>query len=94
MSIYLPTRETEVGAQQPERSGARAGRAAERRELGLRWACASMHLLAGCAFVVAGALACKFVLLTSFRRGALLSLALYAAIAAAVWLAGPSGPDF
>ena len=94
MSIYLFTRETEAGAQRPERVKARAGRAEERRGRGFYLVCAFTHLLAGCAFVVAGAYACRFALLISFRRGVLLSLVLYAAIATAVWLAGGSGTDF
>ena len=52
-----------------------------------------MHLLAGCAFTAAGAFVCKVILLISFRAGALLSLAFYAAAAVAAWLAGRYDPD-
>ena len=94
MSIHLPTRVEGVGAQEPERDSAHARRAEGRRERGLRRACAFMHLLAGCAFAVAGAYACEFVLLISFKRGALFSLLLYAAVAAVFWVAAGSGADF
>lgn len=76
------------------RDEARASRSENRRERSLYPVCAFMYLLAGCAFVVAGTFTFRFLFLTSFRRGALLSLALYAAVAAAAWLAGRSGPDF
>jgi len=94
MSIRLSTRVEGVGAQRPGHDGVSVGRAGGRRERGLRWACVFMHLLAGCAFAVAGAYACEFVLLTSFKRGAFFSLLLYAAVAAAIWLAAGSGADF
>jgi len=48
------------------------------------------HVVAGCAFAVAGAFACKFIMLVPFRRGALLCLAVYAAAGEGYTLEIPS----
>jgi hypothetical protein len=91
--MHLSALETRIGLRQPEPGRARASHTEKRREHGLRLACALMHLLAGCAFVVAGVFTCEFILLIHFVRGALLSLVVYSATATAVWLAGRSDPD-
>jgi hypothetical protein len=94
MSTHLPARETGIGLRGRGRVGARARTNESRRGDYLGGVCAFIHLLGGCAFAVAGAFTCRFILLTSFRRGVILSLLAYAAAAAVVWLAGRSGADF
>ena len=93
MNTYFPTRGARGEPRRPVRVMARDGPAEGRREQYLDWAGAFMYLLAGGAFVTAGAFVCKFVLLISFRAGALLSLVFYVAAAAAAWLAGRYDPD-
>lgn len=94
MSTHLPARETGIGLRRRERVRARARTNESRRGDYLGGVCAFIHLLGGCAFAVAGAFTCRFILLSSFRRGALLSLLAYAAAATAVWLTGRYDPDF
>lgn len=57
------------------------------------WLCVALHILTAGAFVILGALSCRFILITPFWVGGLLGFSIYTLVLVFAWLIERSGAE-